>query len=701
MNRFRVAMFFGAVSLASSIWSQPLFEAWRNAGAPRSDVNVGGFIKNNRTVHGSLSMPGGGIQMTSIVCSEPDGSTVWTYPVAGSGYPQSMLTTTDNMIYLVYDGGPSGPFVLALTQDGQFAWRWDYTLGNADRRLTEMRIFGNKLLVAGSGRTGIFGTDQRLVLISLDRFTGGLGYAREYLPGNANMPSFPSVRSNGTYAFLKGNRYTGAHGVGGTGIVKLDPATGDVISQYAVQPYESRQMEVDSTSHVYLSGELGFASDTTDIRKLNASGTGTMQLVYRKTGGGGPFVLSQGHMYVLEWRPNYAFRKVRLSDGATIWHRLFAGPNDGFWDLRADAHGRIFATNRWVNTIETVWGIQRVDPATGANVGPTHVVARSDDWELNSLPRSVALNSYGEIFTTGTEDAPSDQRYWVAARLYQAPEPVDDTFTVVQGELFTTSGLGLFANDSYTNPALTLSSVVPGFEPQMGVLNVGSSGGFTYLAKEGGNPLAPGPQMFRYRSVRGSASGEATVTLNVIRGVLSLGLARYTVAGNSTVSGAVTASTVGTAMTVTLSENSANVSLPATVTIPAGAPKATFIVTAQEVSVAEVCTITATFGGASKTVSLNLQPLQVVSFTVSTSVVQGGEPFHAVIKMNGRAGPGGLTLNLTDDSPYIQTPGTITVPAGATEVFVTIPTTDPGIDITAAITVSGAGAPIVRVVHLR
>lgn len=704
--RYRRGILGACLGIASCLaTAQDIEQFWRQTGPITSSAFSAAFVKANGTIYVEIAPYSNGIQ--SIVCRKVDGSPNWTYPLPAKAYVQSILTTNDNLIYItVYDGAYYGhPYVLALDQDGQFVWRYNYYQGNSYRQLSEMRIFGDKLLVVGNGRTGIFGTDPRLVVLSLNRFAGTLNYGREYSPGNSNMPNEPSIRSNGTYAYVKGLRYDGN---GGTGVLKLDPTTGDVLGTYAVGPFFARNMEVDSQGSIYLSGNVNYQSGIPELRKVNGAGTGAMPLIYRKTVGSGQFVLSQGSVYIQEYSydgtnvTSYGLRKLRASDGVSLWFRPFPTDwTDRLEELRADAAGKLFAFRFQNDTVNSKMGIQQVDPATGNDIGLPRPFAQAALPYGGVQGRSMVMNGYGEIFAVGSEEPQSSQTVSVSARFFQRPQAFADSYTVVQGDLFTTSGNGLFVNDKFTNPALTAASVVAGMGPEKGLVTMTGAGDFTYLARDGSTAIPVGTQTFRYRSTRGAFSSEAQVTLNVVRGVSSLALSRYTVAGAASVGGTVDLSSAGGATVVNLSQSSPYITMPTSVTIGSGKTRGTFILNAVPVPAVTVVPITASFNGTSKIVNLTLQPLQVASFTVSPTAITAGGTFGVQIKLNGRAGVGGVAMDLSADKIYVTTPGPFTIPEGQISAGFTLPTVNPSSNTSVLLTLSGLGNPLYRVVTVR
>jgi hypothetical protein len=273
---------------------------------------------------------------------------------------------------------------------------------------------------------------------------------------------------------------------------------------------------------------------------------------------------------------------------------------------------------------------------------------------------------------------------------YQAPVAVPDNYACVENENFATSGNGVLKNDKFVNPAESMVSVES--PPAQGVLVMGVGGEFTYHA-----PSTAGTQTFTYKVTRGSFSATAVGTINVSRGLLSLSLARTTLAGQNATLGTVTLSSPGAASVVTIQDDSSLVTTPASVTVASGQTVKTFGVSVVAVNSQINTHINASFGGFTRTVNLTLTPLvpSALAFSPSSTVI-GGNSVSCRLVLNGVAGPGGRTVSIYDNSNYSTVPSSVVVPAGATEVTFTINTTHPATQqvskITAAVSAGTVSA---------
>ena len=147
---------------------------------------------------------------------------------------------------------------------------------------------------------------------------------------------------------------------------------------------------------------------------------------------------------------------------------------------------------------------------------------------------------------------------------------------------------------------------------------------------------------------------------------------------------------------VALSDNSAAATVPASVTVGAGATSASFTITTSSVAASTPVTITGSFGGASRTATLTVQP-QPASVTLSTltmnpTSVIGGNSSQGTVTLTGPAPSGGAVVTLSDNSASATTPASVTVGAGATSATFTVTTVGVNASTTATITGSFGGA---------
>ncbi len=174
------------------------------------------------------------------------------------------------------------------------------------------------------------------------------------------------------------------------------------------------------------------------------------------------------------------------------------------------------------------------------------------------------------------------------------------------------------------------------------------------------------------------ASSSSTAALAITAPTLgSVSLSQSSVVGGVSSTGTVTLSsaapTGGTV--VTLKSSSTGATLPASVTVAAGAKTATFTVTTTAVSTNTSSTITASLGSASATATLTITAATVSSVTLSSSSVVGGcnVTITGTVTLASAAGSSGAVVTLTSSATSAATVATsVTVPAGAKTATFTV-----------------------------
>lgn len=160
--------------------------------------------------------------------------------------------------------------------------------------------------------------------------------------------------------------------------------------------------------------------------------------------------------------------------------------------------------------------------------------------------------------------------------------------------------------------------------------------------------------------------------------------------GTVTLSGTVPGGSAGAVVTIS-SSNSAIVSVPANVTVPAGASSATYTATAGSVTATSSVLITANFGGTSLSPTLTVTPAAAAptlsAVSVNPTSVVGGSPSTGTVTLTSAAPTGGAVVTLSDNSASATVPASVTVPAGQTSNTFTVTTTT--VAMSTAVTITG------------
>jgi hypothetical protein len=152
------------------------------------------------------------------------------------------------------------------------------------------------------------------------------------------------------------------------------------------------------------------------------------------------------------------------------------------------------------------------------------------------------------------------------------------------------------------------------------------------------------------------------------------------VVGGNASTGTVTLSTGAPSggAAVALLSASPSITVPAGVTVPQGASSATFPIATSVVSSSTSATLSASYGGMSKTLIFTAEPApppSVASLTLNPATVAGGSSSIATVTLSSPAPNGGATVVLSSaDTSTATVPMTVTVPAAATSAQFTVQT---------------------------
>ncbi len=179
----------------------------------------------------------------------------------------------------------------------------------------------------------------------------------------------------------------------------------------------------------------------------------------------------------------------------------------------------------------------------------------------------------------------------------------------------------------------------------------------------------------------------------------SISLASGNVAPGAVVQGTVSipspAPAAGVAISF-LSTNTAVLSTPAAVTIPAGQTSAAFSVTAggATLQVPTTLKLFATDGTVSKSAPLTITPVVNLS-SVTINSVEGGFSTTGTIALSIPAQAGGATVTLTSDNPALAAvPASVTLPLGTTSISFPVTTSSVAAATTVPVTASFNGQTI-------
>jgi acetyl esterase/lipase len=142
-----------------------------------------------------------------------------------------------------------------------------------------------------------------------------------------------------------------------------------------------------------------------------------------------------------------------------------------------------------------------------------------------------------------------------------------------------------------------------------------------------------------------------------------------------------------------LSSSNPAASVPATVTVPAGASSAGFNVMTSAVTATQNGAISATWKGVTQSAGLTLRPITLLSFTLSPNPVTGGTAATGTATLECAAAPGDILVALSSTQPALASPAatTLTIPAGSSSGTVSVSTATVSAASTASIRASATG----------
>ena len=153
----------------------------------------------------------------------------------------------------------------------------------------------------------------------------------------------------------------------------------------------------------------------------------------------------------------------------------------------------------------------------------------------------------------------------------------------------------------------------------------------------------------------------------------------------------------GGAVVTLSSSNTTAATVPASVTVPAGALNATFTVSTASVTASTPVTISGVYGGATRSATLTVSPpaapAALSTVAVNPASVTGGTTSQGTVTLTSAAPSGGFSVALTSTNTAAATvPPTVSVAEGATSATFAIPTSAVTASTSVTITASAGGA---------
>ena len=257
-------------------------------------------------------------------------------------------------------------------------------------------------------------------------------------------------------------------------------------------------------------------------------------------------------------------------------------------------------------------------------------------------------------------------------------------------------------------PTITITSSHPAIVPSMSVVSPASEQVFGYQAFIATQPpTADTDVTITATDGRYSFNAVLRVLKPAPAAVLSgVSVDPSSVVGGNPSTGTVTLSAAQSGATVVALSTPAPASvatMPASVTVPAGATSATFQIATQPVAETFNMNIFADLAGSPGRQALLLinpgaaQTPTLSALSLSPSSVAGGTSSTGTVTLSGAAPSGGAAVSLADNSSATTVPASVTVPAGATSANFTVTTSSVTVSTSATISAVFGGVTMTAV----
>ena len=326
------------------------------------------------------------------------------------------------------------------------------------------------------------------------------------------------------------------------------------------------------------------------------------------------------------------------------------------------------------------------------------VVSLSSSSVVATVPATVTIASGSTTasFTVDTAAVAADTSITISAVL--AGDTVTDTLTVkaptIQSVVVAPATV---TGGTSSGGTITLSSPAPagGREVQLSSNNVAAQvpASVTVLAGQTTAVFAIQTSTVNLDTVvtitgssfGSSASGTLTVESPI---ATTISFSPASVVGGVSSTGTITLSgpAPSTGLQVALLSDKAFVTVPATITVPAGATEVTFNALTSAVSTNSTATITGTIGARTATGTLTVTAPQLTGLTVRPVSVPGGTSSNGTVTLSSAAPVGGVTVALSSSSSKAGVPATVTIVEGATSAQFTVTTVGVAAPVSAVIT---------------
>lgn len=387
-----------------------------------------------------------------------------------------------------------------------------------------------------------------------------------------------------------------------------------------------------------------------------------------------------GGAYMAGWI--YKPQKPDVTDYFVGGQRYDSGSNDIAHDVAVDGAGRVFVTgNRGTVAF-----------------GPTGAMLWSAPF--SGVPNAVVAGD-GGVWVTGTDaqdfrtaryDAATGAESWSVTSGGPAADAAS-TLRKVGGVVYVT---GTSSNGSNNDALIVGLDAATGAEVWQDRYDSGGNERIAAMAAAGDGIWIAGTQggdtlTLRYElAPAGPAVSGLTLSPATFPGGCKSSTGRVTLNAPAPAGGTV----------VSLASTNPVAVLPGSVTVAAGKTSATFPITAPAVASAQTGTVTATAGGQSRSATLKVRPIGVLSLVLAPNPVTGPGRVDGSVLLECAAAPGPVTVQLTSSDPSAARPDvpSLVIPAGAATGRFTVSTSD--VEATRWVNIKAAAGGVSKTVRL-
>lgn len=434
-------------------------------------------------------------------------------------------------------------------------------------------------------------------------------------------------------------------------------------------------LAVDGSGNAYVAGDYYADDDRHLMMTLKLNTAGALQWItwpfygydYEESSAYDLALDGSGNAYVTGflYKPfepdSHDYLTVKYSpSGATLWTRAYdSGGDEAAYDVAVDGSGNVHVAG--------TSGVVRYNSAgTQQWVGAFNGVARA------------LINVGGFVYATGMSgsDIVTARYDGTGARLWSTSYNLGGTEEAYD--------LRLVGNSLYVAGRSNTDALLVGFNKDSGASTLADlydSGGdddfyamaftgtsdFWVAGRTGGDNFLYDFLTIKYTVASGPTLSALTLAPATFAGGCQTSTGKVTLTGPAPAGGAV----------VTLANTNPAAGVPATVTVPAGATTAKFTITGVTVTGSQTGTVTATYGGVSRSATLTVRPIGVASVSISPNPVVGPNPAVGTVTLECPAAPGNIIVTLTSGNPAVaNVVPSIRVPAGSTTAPFHVSTSD-------------------------